>query len=72
VRLAFACACLNKPEQSEALAQGDTTIDRKIVKSADLWVSVPAPEETAGEVERIVGEAAGFVGHSTATKDSSV
>ncbi len=47
----------------------DTT---KVVRTADLVVSVESPEKTSPEVERIIKQAGGFVERSTASTDANV
>mgnify|MGYP001150318430 CR=1 FL=1 len=68
----FACAPVQKPRERESLAQAHASPDRKVVRTADLVVSVESPEKTSPEVERIIKQAGGFVERSTASKDKNV
>ena len=68
---ALAIACSSTPEspmaaQSAGVARGGGVIDRKIIRSGDLSVTVGAPAKALAESQRIVTDAGGFVEGSNA------
>jgi len=72
IAMAIGCASVNKSPQEASLVQGSASVDRKMVRSGDLVVTVDSPEEASPEAERLVKEAGGFVERSSETKESSV
>jgi len=72
-----ACTQLEKPREA-GLAQAEFSsrergsLERKLVRTGSMTVTVTSPEETQREVERLVAGTGGFVERSVASHDAGV
>src|SRR5688572_643201 len=69
--VALVCGCSSTPEAAGAASQGfrsRSDSDRKIIRSAQIAVTVGALSDAQAEVERIIAGERGFVESSTAAE----
>jgi hypothetical protein len=66
------CASVDRARVPESMAAAQAPVDRKVIRSGELVVSVDSPEGSSAEIERLIKDAGGFVDRSMTTKESSV